>query len=164
VQLPFYDSLFEDSLEVHEIDWIIVFAFFDETGMHGSAPDTVVAGYLFSKDGAKTFRRIFQNNIFPLLPPNKRGKRIFHASKCIGRNDEYSTLSVTDSEHIVDLMVDAIKKSVTVGIVVGMEKQEYAKAIAHSPVLAQLAGSEYTVCLIRCIANIIWPHGWTKRT
>jgi hypothetical protein len=51
-------------------------------------------------------------------------------------------------------MLDAIKKSITVGIVVGMEKQEYARAIAHSPVLTQLAGSEYTVCLIRCIANM----------
>jgi len=152
--LPYYESLFEDSLEVLQIDWTIVFAFFDETGMHGSAPDTVVAGYLFSKDGAKNFRRMFQENIFPLLPPNKRGERIFHASKCIGRNDEYASLSTTDCEHIVDLMVDAIKKSITVGLVVGMEKREYAKAIAHSPMLTQLAGSEYTVCLMRCIANM----------
>jgi hypothetical protein len=63
VQLPFYDSVFEDSLEVHEIDWIVVFAYFDETGMHSSALDTVVAGYLFSKDGAKNFRQLFQDNI-----------------------------------------------------------------------------------------------------
>ncbi|MGH9552840.1 MAG: hypothetical protein ACRD3W_25900, partial [Terriglobales bacterium] len=83
MQLPFYGSLFEDSLEILGIDWIIVFAFFDETGMHASAPDTVVAGYLFSKDGAKNFRRMFEESIFPLLPPNKQGKRIFHASKCI---------------------------------------------------------------------------------
>ena len=88
MQLPYYESPFEDSLEVLGIDWIIVFAFFDETGMHASAPDTVVAGYLFSKDGAKNFRRMFQENIFPLLPPNKRGERIFHTSMCIGRNDE----------------------------------------------------------------------------
>ena len=154
MQWPYHESLFDDSLEVHGVDWIIVFAYFDETGTHDSAPDTVVAGYLFSKDGAKRFRQTFMETIYPLLPPDKYGRRIYHSTKCIGGYEPYDTLSIDDREHIVDLMVDAIKNSVALGCVVGMEKQEYAKALANSPILRQLAGSEYTVCLHRCIENM----------
>jgi hypothetical protein len=131
-----------------------MFAYFDESGMHGSAPDTVVAGYLFSKAGAKNFRRIFQEGICPLLPVNDKGQRIFHASQCIGGYGEYETLSKAHRERIVELLVDGTKKCVSLGTVEGIEKPEYAKAVANSPVLRQLAGSEYTVCLHRCIANM----------
>lgn len=147
-------SVAEAFLEVHGIDWIIVFAYFDETGTHASAPDTVVAGYMFSKNGAKLFRQRFLETIYPLLLPDKKGRRIYHSTKCIGGYDEYSKMSVADREHIVDLLVAAIKTSVSVGSVVGMERKEYAKAVEHSPILRQLAGSEYSVCLIRCIENI----------
>jgi len=57
VELPYYESLFEDSLEVLGIDWIIVFAFFDETGMHTSAPDTVVAAELTCR-GTCSWQRV----------------------------------------------------------------------------------------------------------
>jgi hypothetical protein len=138
-----------------------VFAYFDETGMHGSAPDTVVAGYLFSKDGAKRFREMFQENVFPLLPPNQRGERIFHACKCcppLG-NDEYSYLGAGERQHIIDLMVDAIVKTATMGSVIGIEKKEYQKAVSRSPVLRQLSGSEYSVCLQRSLDSVsTWMH------
>lgn len=148
------ESLFEASMEVHGIDWIAVFAYFDETGAHDSAPDTVAAGYVFSKDGAKKFRQMFDANILPLLPPNKHGQRIFRATKCVLGYDQFAALTVPQRERIVDLMVDAIKASVTFGVVVGMEKQEYAKALTASPALREVVGDEYAVCLIRCIENL----------
>jgi hypothetical protein len=150
------DSTFEDFIDLHEIDWIIVFAYFDETGMHSEAPDTVVAGYLFSKNDAKTFRQFYKEKLFPLLPVNKHGKRIFHANKCCPDygNGEYESLTRETRGHIADLVAEAIIQTVSLGCVVGMEKQEYAKAIAHSPQLANLSGSEYTACLIRCIENM----------
>ena len=156
MQLPYYDSLFEDSLDVLGIDWIIVFAYFDETGMHAKAPDTVVAGYLFSKKQAKAFQRIFMEKVYPLLPTNKRGKRVFHANKCCPDfgNGEYESMKNEDRQHIADLVADAAIATVSFGCVVGMEKSEYAKALANSPLLRQLSGSEYTACLFRCIENM----------
>ena len=153
------ESLFEDSLEVHGIEWVIVFAYLDETGTPGSSPETAVAAYLFSKDGAKQFRRMFQENISPLLPPDKHGRRIYHSTKCIRGFDQFASLRVEERERIVDLMADAIIESATLGVLVGMKQEEYAKAIANSPALRELAGDEYSVCLIRCIENIA---GWLE--
>jgi hypothetical protein len=53
-----------------------VFAYLDETGTHDSASESVVGAYVFSKDGAKLFRRMFQESISPLLPPDKHGTGI----------------------------------------------------------------------------------------
>lgn len=36
----------------------------------------------------------------------------------------------------------------------GMEKAEYGRAIRNSPQLADLSGTEYTACLVRCIENM----------
>src|SRR5205814_6628712 len=103
------DSILEEFIDLHEIDWIVVFAYFDETGMHSEAPDTVLAGYLFSKNDAKTFRQFYKEKLFPLLPINKHGKRIFHANKCCPDygNSEYETLTRETRWHIADLVADA---------------------------------------------------------
>jgi hypothetical protein len=156
------DSNLEDFIDLHEIDWIIVFAYFDETGMHASAPDTVVAGYLFSRDSAKAFKQGCADNVFPLLPFNKRGKKVFHASKCCPDfgNAEYESLPLEKRRHIADLVADETVKTVSLGCVVGMEKEEYRKAVEHSPILRQLSGSEYTACLVRCVENMAsWLDG-----
>jgi hypothetical protein len=69
-----------EGLHVHAIDWIVVFAYLDETGTHDSATESVVAAYVFSKDGAKLFRRMGQENMYPLLPPDKHGIRMYHST------------------------------------------------------------------------------------
>lgn len=149
-------SSFEDFLDLHGFEWIIVFAYFDETGMHGEAPDTVVAGYLFERNNAKIFRTDFEENILPLLPVNKKGKRIFHASKCCADfgYDEYESMRYEERKKIADLLAEAAIKTVTLGCVMGMEKTEYAKAVKNSPQLADLSGTEYTACLFRCVENM----------
>ncbi|MFZ3266860.1 MAG: hypothetical protein WA172_22840 [Terriglobales bacterium] len=134
----------------------VVFAYFDETGTH-DAPEVVVAGYLFSKDGAKLFRRLFLENVLPLLPLDKHGRRMYRTTLCVGGYDQFEPLSRPQREHIVDSMAEAIIKSVTLGVVVGIKKSEYQKAITQSPQLRELAGDEYSVCLLRCIENIA---GW----
>jgi hypothetical protein len=133
-----------------------VFAYFDETGMHAGAPDTVVAGYLFEKNKAKEFSRNFRENILPLLPINKKGKRIFHANRCCPffGHAEYESMRNEDRQKIADLVADSAMEAVTLGAVSGMEKTEYAKAIRNSPQLADLTGSEYTACLVRCVENM----------
>lgn len=133
-----------------------MFAYFDETGMHGKAPDTVVAGYLFSKENAKAFKRIWTEKVFPMLPFNKGGRKVFHASKCCPNfgNGEYESLPLDTRRQIASLLADATVQTVNLGCVVGMEKKEYEKAVRHSPVLKELSGSEYTACLVRCVENM----------
>lgn len=154
-ELPFRETVLEELVEVHGIEWLAVFAYFDETGMHGdAAPITAVAGYLFSKDGAKSFRRKFDETIYPLLPPNENGEKTYRSAKCIPGRDQFSLLPEPEREHIVDLLVDAIKKSVVLGVCIAIKKEDYAKAIASSPKLRELAGDKYSVCLIRCAENM----------
>ena len=107
-----------------ESSGLMVFAYFDETGMHASAPDTVVAGYLFEKNKAKEFRRKLEEKVFPLLPPNRKGKRVFHASKCCALfgNGEYESLRYEDRQKIAHLIADAATETVMLGCVVGMVK------------------------------------------
>ena len=157
---PYYESLFEDSWEVHGIEWIAVFAYFDETGTHDSALITAVAGYLFSKDGAKLFRRMCHENIDPLLPLDKHGQRVYHSTKCIGGFDQFATLTVTQRERIVDLLVETIKKSMMLGVVIAIENKDYEDAIADSSRTRELAGDKYSVCLTRCIENMA---AWLNR-
>jgi hypothetical protein len=161
VQLPYEETIFEDSLDVHGVAWVVVFSYFDETGMHGDAPDTIVSGYLFSKDGVKLFRQLFNENVSPLLPLDKHGRRMYHSTKCIGGHGDFSSLLPPERERIVDLLAESIVKSVTLGVVVGMEKQEYEKALAKNPPLRELAGDPYSVCLIRCIENMC---GWIEES
>lgn len=129
-----------------------MFAYFDETGTHGDqAPITAVAGYLFSESGAELFRQMFQENVYPLLPPDRHGNKIYHSHKCIGGYDQFANLTPLEREHIVTLLVEAINKSITVGVVLVLPKEASADAIDRAPGLKSLAGDAYSQCLIRCI-------------
>ena len=148
------ESLFEDSLEIHGIDWVAMFAYCDETE---NAPLFGVASYLFSKNGAKAFRRFFNDHILNLLPLDKNGVKMYHSSQCILGYEPFDKLSTPEREQIVDLMVEGIKKSVSLGVVILMPKDSYSSAIKTSPDVRSLAGDEYSQCLTRCIEyNADW--------
>ncbi len=63
-------NLFQVSLDVHGIDWVIVFAYFDETFGGADNKLTAVAGYLFDADGVDLFRKLYQQNVEPYIPEN----------------------------------------------------------------------------------------------
>jgi len=112
---------------------------------------------LFSKDGAKTFRRFFNDHILDLLPLDKNGVKMYHSSQCILGYEPFDKLSTPEREQIVDLMVEGIKKSVSLGVVILMPKDSYSSAIKTSPDVRSLAGDEYSQCLTRCIEyNADW--------
>lgn len=45
--------------------------------------------------------------------------------------------------------------TVTLGVVVAIEPQEYLEAAAQSPIVSELAGSKYSMCLVRCMENMV---------
>jgi hypothetical protein len=150
--LPFREMPLEDLMEAFGIKRVAVFFLCDETGMQGdAAPLTAVAGYLFSKDGVKLFRRMFDENILPLLPLDANGDKTYRSAQCIPGRGPFSSMSESERERIVDLLVEAIKKSVTLGVMIAIRKEDYAEAIAASPKIGGVAGDKYSVCLIRCI-------------
>jgi len=85
---------------------------------------------------------------------------MYRSTKCILGNDQFGALNDKQREKIVDLLVEAIKKSVTLGAVIAMEKTEYAAALLASPNSRAIAGDKYSVCLVRCIENMA---AWLNR-
>lgn len=153
--LLFRENYLEDLMEAFWIEWVAVFFLCDETGMQGdAAPLTAVAGYLFSKDGVKLFRRMFDESIFPLLPLDENGEKTYRSALCIPGRGAFLSLSELERERIVDLLVAAIKKSATLGVMIAIRKEDYAAAISASPNIGRISGDKYSVCLIRCIERL----------
>jgi hypothetical protein len=154
--LPLRERPLECLMDAHGPEWVSVFAYFDETGVHGEvAPITAVAGYLFPKRELRIFRRAFDRNVYPLLPLDEHGDKMYRSALCIPGKGYFASLSEAEREKIVDLLVDAIKKSVTLGVMIAIRREDYAQAIAASPQIGKLAGGKYSVCLIRCIENMV---------
>lgn len=148
------------------VDWVVVFAYFDETGTSGGAEKvTAVAGYLFDRAGRERFLDAYRTLVEPRLPLDKRGRRIFHAAKLAGGYDQFFQLN--GREEIARAMARALSESVTVGVVVGVEPETYRHG-ARGPFiqmrsshpgdsLAKRAGSKYSQCLFGCIEQLtLW--------
>jgi len=130
-----------------------MFAYADETG----TPErdlSGVAAYVFSDDGAKQFRHFYESNIHNRIPLNKNGVRLYHTSRCATGSREYEGMDDSERQQIIDLMVQCISQSATLGVAVLLPRAEYEKARDASPPVVECSGSPYSVCLVRCM-NII---------
>lgn len=154
-------NLILDSLRVHRIDWLVLFAYFDDSS--GGARNELrgFAGYLFDPAGAERFLELYRAKVEPLLPPDRSGRRIFRASKINALQGQFAGLRDI-KEHIFSQMAATLAESVTVGAVVCVEKAEYERGLLgpHSRIrmkghpttnLRPWAGSPHSVCLFRCI-------------
>lgn len=122
--------------------------------------------YLFDRDGVSKFRELYQEKVEPLLPLDKHGRKMFRAAMCYDGDKQYSDIQRHIRECILASMAD-IRESVTVGAVVGIERAEYDAGLRgrHFNVpkiydtgqdrrLAPVVGSDYSICLVRCISGL----------
>jgi hypothetical protein len=111
----------------------VMFAYFDETGTSGGAERlTAVAGYLFDPDGRSLFLKMYQEEVEPLIPPDKQGRRLYRTSTCLAGGVPFGALSVTEREHIVLQLAEVIKASVTLGAVVAITPDDYDVGVSTS--------------------------------
>ena len=154
-------NLFEASLDVHGIDWVVVFAYFDDTSGGARGELSGWAGYVFDPAGASRFRELYREKVEPLLPPDQSGRRIFRAAKIHALQGQFAGLR-DFREHIFKQMVAVLAETVTVGAVVCIEKPEYERGLKGRVInvrvkghpstnLRPWAGSPYSLCLLRCI-------------
>jgi hypothetical protein len=148
-----------------------VFAYFDETRGGADGDLTAVAGYLFDRDGVARFLQLYQTNVEPLLPPDKYGRKMFHAASLYAREEPFFPMQKTIRDYILARMAGVIRDSVTMGCVVGIEDAEYdlgllgrygRLVLSGHPTknLAPWVGSKYSLCLLRCIQGI---NHWMDR-
>ena len=144
-----------------------MFAYFDET-TGGDKTDRLdaVAGYLFDADGHSRFLRRYREFVEPLIPEDKRGRKVFHAASCFDGDDQYFGIQRPIREAIMGRMATVIGESVTVGAVCAVEHHQYAlgqrgrymKVDIHgqprSDGLAPWLGSKYSTCLVHCIDGL----------
>lgn len=162
--IPENENLFEVSIRVHGVEWVVVFAYFDET--EGKNKDFfAVAGYLFDEAGVSTFRRLYKERLEHRLPVNEHGRRIFHASPIYWGDKEFAQYSRPVREYWLSLMAQILSETAKMGVVVGVESKDYAQGLQNSifkverqgkPVdsLASWVGSPYSLCLFRCVEGI----------
>lgn len=148
-----------------------MFAYFDGTVGGARRELTAVAGYLFDRDGAARFERLYRDTVEPRLPPDKHGVRVFHAAPCFDGDGLFFGMQRPIRESILALMADAIKQTATVGITVGIEDDEFNRGLEGHYVgvnvrgvkassLAPWVGSKYSVCLLRCVHGLnSWLNG-----
>jgi hypothetical protein len=160
-------SFVEESLRIHGIDWLVVFAYFDAT-YGGDSNDrlTAVAGYLFGLEGATMFRQFYDSRIDPLVPPDpkKGNQKIFHSAACFDGSDPYFGIQRPIRECILARMAEAIRQSVTLGCIVAIEDSQWDLGqlgrygrlkVAGAPAdMSHWVGSKYSLCLLRCIQGI----------
>ena len=164
---PFQERpLFLESLDVHGIDWVVVFAYFDETGTSGGSERlTAVAGYLFDREGASKFLDLYRTNVEPLIPVDRRGVRMFHAGPCALGYKPFDGMLEKDRERIISQLVSTIQDTVTMGAVVAVDPTEYADGLGDKSGfqvqrngrkvgLGPWVGSKYSACLMRCIQQM----------
>jgi hypothetical protein len=157
----------ETSIRVHGVEWV---AYFDETsGGYPTDRLDAVAGYLFDADGACHFLRRYRELVEPLIPVDKRGRKIFHASHCHNGFKAYSGTPRPIREAIMGRMATVIGESVTVGVLVSVKHQQYHLGTKGRYVKVQTQAqpdakdvkpwidSMYSMCLHRCIDSI---NGW----
>jgi hypothetical protein len=145
-------SLLEDSMFVHGIKWVCVFAYFDETGTDGKSPIVAMSGYLFSSDGAFRFDDLYRQRVVPMLPPEANG--IFHASHCMAQEKKFTSISKTHAENILCAMADAIEESVHFGVTILIERSDYEQAKIAQANIEELSGTPYAVCALSCIDDM----------
>jgi len=128
-------------------------AYFDETGTHEGAPLVCVASYLFDSDAAVKFEALHAERVRPLLPVSAHG--IFHAASCFGCRDEFDSLTRTQSNDIFAAMLEALKSTMTYGMLTEIEAAVYDAEIKRlGPRVRKMVGSAYSICAIRCAENV----------
>jgi hypothetical protein len=164
------DKLFDASLD--GADWIVVFAYFDETTGGADNQLTAVAGYLFDDVGREQFRSLYRADVEPMVPiDEKKGCKIFHAAPLYDGRPPFDKLEKPIRECILARMAETIRQTVTVGAVVGITQGEYDAGLKGRYISVRIqgqradslqpwAGSPYSICLLRCIQGL---NEWMDR-
>jgi hypothetical protein len=142
-------------------------ACFDET-TGGDRNDKLdaVAGYLFDAEGIARYLKRYREYVEPLIPPDKKGRKIFHAASCFAARDQYKSVPREIRYAIMGRMATVIGESVIVGTVVVVEHEQYRLGKRGRYMRLRTGGqpspdgvtpwmdSMYSMCLHRCIASL----------
>jgi len=159
------ESLFEESIRVHGTKQVVVFAYFDETEGGAGGALTAVVGYLFDAEGVSKFRDLYRRDLEPHIPPQKDGRRIFHAADIYAGNPPFSGRQKDFNEFRLAKMAEIIGQSVSMGVIMGIGSADYQLGLQGRFIpatiggkrvksLAPWVGSPYSVCLFRCVQKI----------
>lgn len=122
-------------------------AFFDETGTHGNAEITGVAGLLYDKAGALEFESEWGRRTVDLKKP-------FRTAACVAQRDAFENWPTEDRERLLYDLAHLIVRTRRLGFVSTVCQEEFNEYINKNPKIRQFVGTVYSLCLVSCVRNI----------
>ena len=131
---------------------VLVRVFVDETNTHAQAPTMAVAGYIFTRTGAKIFTRKFSKKL------HKYGLPYFHMKECAVNTGVFGHMTDKQCDEVARKLIECTRNYSEYGFAVSLHKDTYKKVVPAT--LENRLGSEYSFCLR---GALILVRRWIER-
>jgi Protein of unknown function (DUF3800) len=133
-------------------------AYMDESGVHDNSPVLTVAAYLGRPRAWEAWAKKWR--------VAKRPIKVFHAVDAANLSGEFKGWSAGERDGVVKKLLPVIAEADLVGLIVGIQMDEFRKAMAPHPELRALFASPYAACfqwLTQIIMNLQADVGSNER-
>jgi hypothetical protein len=122
-------------------------AFIDESGIHEGSPVLTVAAYLARQKVWRDWTKVWNVKKTPI--------RVCHAADAANLTGEFLGWTNEKVAEFAKKLLPLIADADMAGMVIGINMDEYRKAIADKPELAELLGNPYSACFHWIVQTII---------
>jgi Protein of unknown function (DUF3800) len=130
--------------------------YMDESGVHDGSPVVTVAAYVGRPRDWKNWTKKW--NVA------KRPIKVYHAADAQALKGEFEGWSESDRDDVVKRVLPVIADSDLPGIVIGIQMDEFRRAIAGKGDLQQFLGEPYAACFQWVIQSIMFLQARTGNT
>src|ERR1035438_8228002 len=113
-------------------------AYMDESGVHDDSPVLTVAAYVGRPRAWESWAKKWRIA--------KRPIKVFHAVDAANLKGEFKGWLPTDRDDVVKRLLPVISEAEIAGVVIGIQMEEFRKAMAPHPSLSTLFASPYAAC------------------
>jgi hypothetical protein len=130
----------------------------DESGVHDDSPVLTVAAYLGRPSDWRSWTKRWN--------AAKRPIRVFHSTDCQNLRGEFKGWDEGRRDHLVIRLLDVMEEADLPGVVIGIQMDEFRKAMAARKDLLAIFGTPYVACfqwVVQTIINIATELGREER-
>ncbi len=122
-------------------------AYIDESGIHDGSPVLAVAGYVGRQKIWRNWTKAWNISKSPI--------RVYHAADAANLVGEFAGWTDDKVAELAKKLLPLIANAEVAGMVIGINMDEYRKAIADKPELAVLLGNPFSACFHWLVQTIL---------
>ena len=122
-------------------------AYIDESGIHDGSPVLTVAAYVGRQKIWRNWTKAWNISKSPI--------RVYHAADAANLVGEFAGWTDDKVAELAKKLLPLIANAEVAGMVIGINMDEYRKAIADKPELAVLLGNPYSACFHWLVQTIL---------